>query len=98
MATDPTSNKAPVAVLEYEPSAFEMTLLKHKSKLILVGVIAILGTVGYWGYRLYKEATHKSAAVEFTRAETVEDLKKVAAEHAAQTAGGDATILAAEYV
>lgn len=99
MADSPSgSSKAPVAVLEYEPSAFELTLLRHKTKLILVGVLAVVGTAGYWGYRLYKEASHKDAAVEFTRAQTVDELKQVAANHATQTAGGNATILAADYV
>jgi len=94
MAED--QSKVPVAVLEYEPTAFEQNLLKHKSKLILVGVIAVAGTLGYWGWRLYGEAKHKSASVAFTRASTVEDLKKVASAHSGQTAAGSALIFAAQ--
>lgn len=96
MSDNPTSSKAPVAVLEYEPSAFEDMLLKHKSKLILVAVLAVAGTGGYWGYRLYKEASHKSAAVAFVRANTVEELRNVASKYEGQTAAGNALILAAE--
>jgi predicted negative regulator of RcsB-dependent stress response len=89
-------SKVPVATLEYEPTSFEQTLLKHKSKLILVGVLAVAGAVGYWGWRLTKDSKHHSAAVDFTRAGSVEDLKKVAKEHPGETAAGDAMILAAD--
>jgi hypothetical protein len=88
--------KVPVAVLEYEPSGFEQTLIKHKTKLILVGVLALAGTGGYWGYRLYKEASHRSASVDFVRANSVQDLKAVAEKHSGKPSGGDALVLAAE--
>jgi len=94
MADD--KSKVPVAVLEYEPTAFEQNLIKHKSKLILVGVLAVGGTLGYWGWRIFKDSAHTKAAVEFTRANTVEELKKVAADHKSQSAGGNALLLAAE--
>ena len=89
-------SKVPVATLEYEPTAFELLLLKHKSKLILVGALAVVGTLGYWGWRLVKESKHESAALDFTRATTVDQLKKAAADHAGQTAAGNALILAAD--
>lgn len=87
-----------MAVLEFEHSGFEQTLIKHKGKLILVGVLALLGTVGFWGYRLYKEASQKAAAVDFVRAQTVADLKKVAESHPHQPAGGNAMVLAAQFL
>ena len=96
MADEFTKTKAPVAVLEYEPSGFEQTLIRHKSKLILVGIIAVAGTLGYWGWRLYGEATHTSAAVAFTRAQTVSELKDVAEKHAGKAGAGSALVLAAE--
>lgn len=89
-------NEVPIATLEYEHTGFEQALLKHKSKLILVGVLAVGGTLGYWGWKIYKEAAHTSAAVAFTRANTVEELKKVASEHSGQAGAGNALILAAE--
>jgi predicted negative regulator of RcsB-dependent stress response len=61
-----------------------------------VGVLAVAGTLGYWGWRLVKESKHHSAAVDFTRASTVEELKKAASEHTGQTGAGSALILAAE--
>lgn len=88
--------KVPVAVLEYEPSGFEQSLIRHKSKLILVGVLALAGTAGFWGYKLWKEATNKSAAVDFVRADSVPDLKAVAEKHSGKPAGGNALVLAAE--
>jgi predicted negative regulator of RcsB-dependent stress response len=94
MAED--KNQVPVAVLEYEPTAFEQQLLKHKSKLILVAVLAVGGTLGYWGWRIFKDSAHNKAGVAFTRANTVEELKKVASEHSGQTAAGSALLLASE--
>ena len=94
MAEEP--NKVPVAVLEYEPTAFEQNLLKHKSKLILVGVLAVVGTLGYWGWRILRDTKHNTAAVAFTRASTVEELKKVAGEYSGQSAAGNALLLAAQ--
>lgn len=92
MADEFSKTKAPVAVLEYEPSGFEQTLVQHKSKIILVAVLGVAGSLGYWGYKLYKEATNKSAAVAFVRASTPEDLRKVASEHAGKPAAGSALI------
>ncbi len=96
MADAFSKTKAPVAVLEYEPSGFEQTLIKHKSKLILVGVLAVAGTVGYWGWRIMSESAQKSAAVAFTRAGTVSELTAAAAEHSGKPGAGSALILAAE--
>ncbi|HEX2746571.1 MAG TPA: tetratricopeptide repeat protein [Verrucomicrobiales bacterium] len=88
--------KVPVAVLEYEPSGFEQKLIKHKSKLILVGVLALAGTAGYFGYNIWKDASNQSAAVDFVRASSVQELKAVAEKHPGKAAGGGALILAAE--
>ena len=96
MADAFSKTKAPVAVLEYEPSGFEHTLIKHKSKLILVSVLAVAGTVGYWGWRIVSESAQKSEAVAFTRAETVNDLKSIAEQHSGKPGAGSALILAAE--
>ena len=96
MADAFSKTKAPVAVLEYEPSGFEHVLIKHKSKLILVSVLALAGTVGYWGWRIMSESARKSAAVAFTRAGTVNELKAAAEEHSGKPGAGSALILAAE--
>ena len=96
MADQFSKTKAPVAVLEYEPSGFEQALIKHKSKLILVGVLAVAGTVGYWGWRLYGEASNKSAAVASTRATSVQELKEVAEKHAGKPGAGTALVDAAQ--
>jgi predicted negative regulator of RcsB-dependent stress response len=94
MAED--NSKVPVATLEYEPTSFEQALIKHKSKLILVGVLAVAGAVGYGTWRLVRESGHNAAALAFTRANSVDDLKKVASEYANQSAGGNALIFAAD--
>jgi len=98
MADHLTPSKPPVAVLEYEPSAFENLLIQHKPKLILVGLLAILGTTAYWGQRLWSEHKQKEAALSFVRAETVADLKKTAADHGSEAGAGSALVLAASLL
>jgi predicted negative regulator of RcsB-dependent stress response len=95
---DPTPSKPPVAVLEYEPTAFESALLRHKPKIILVSALALLGTLAYWGNRLWTDHKQKEAALSFVRAETVADLKSAADAHSSQTAGGNALVLAASLL
>ena len=95
MAEESTPSKPPVAVLEYEPTAFENLLIHHKPKIILVAVLAIGGTVAYWGQRLWTEHKQKDAALAFVRAGTVAELKEVAAKHGTENGAGNALIQAA---
>ena len=95
MAEESTPSKPPVAVLEYEPTAFEYLLIRHKPKIILVAVLAIGGTVAYWGQRLWTEHKQKDAALAFVRAGTVAELKDVAAKHGTENGAGNALIQAA---
>ena len=98
MADHLTPSKPPVAVLEYEHSAFENLLIQHKPKIILVGLLAILGTTAYWGQRLWSEHKQKEAALSFVRADTVADLKKTAADHGSEAGAGSALVLAASLL
>jgi predicted negative regulator of RcsB-dependent stress response len=98
MADPNTPAQPPVAVLEYEPSAFERALMMHKSKFILVGVLGVAATLAYFGIKAYRDHKHASAAVDFTRAQTAADLKDVATKHAGQVPGGNALITAAQLL
>ena len=95
MASDPNSAAVPVAELEYEHSPLEDAVIRYRKQLILVGVLAVLGSVGYFGSKLWKESKHKDAALAFTRAQTVGDFRTVAAAHAGQSAAGNALLRAA---
>ena len=98
MASDPNSTAVPVAELEYEHSPLEDAVIRYRKQLILVGVLAVLGSAGYFGSKLLKEAKHKNAALAFTRAQTVGDLRMVASTHAGQSAAGNALIKAAQLL
>lgn len=98
MADNATPSKPPVAVLDYEPTAFEQTLIKHKNKLILVAVLAIAGVVGWFGVKFFTEQAQRSAGLDFTRAQTADDFLKVAAAHRGQPAGGSALLQAADLL
>lgn len=98
MAQDPSHSAVPVAELEYEHSPLEDAVIRYRKQLILVGVLAVVGSLGYFGNKLWKEGKHKEAALAFTRAQTVGELRGVAADHAGQTAAGNALLKAAQLL
>ena len=96
MAQDSSlSTAVPVAVLEHEHSALEDAVIRYRKQLILVGVLAVVGTTGYFGSKLYQESKHRNAALAFTRAETVGELRAVASQHPGQSAAANALLKAA---
>lgn len=95
MSKDPDPAAVPVAVLEYEHSPLEDAVIRYRKQLILVGVLAVVGSTAYFGSKLWKESKHKDAALAFTRAQTVGELRAVAKEKAGQTAAGNAHLQAA---
>jgi len=95
MSQDPSSTAVPVAELEYEHSPLEDAVIRYRKQLILVGVLALVGSVGYFGNKLYTESKQKDAAIAFTRAQTVAELRGVATSKAGQPAAGNALIQAA---
>ena len=52
--SDETPAQPPVAVLEYEPSAFERILMMHRSKLLLVAGLSVAGALTYFGIKVFK--------------------------------------------
>ena len=95
MATE-TPDQAPIAELEYEPSAFEQALARHKNKLIMVAVIAGIGAAGYYTTKLIKEHSNQVSGNAFYKATTLEDYRKVAKEQAGKSAGGNAQLMVAQ--
>ncbi len=97
MAT-PTPKQAPIADLDYEPSAFELAFDKHKSKFVLVGALAGVAALAYYGLRIWKEHSEKSGAEAFSQAVSVEDFRRVAKEQSGKNAGGSALLMAAQLL
>ena len=98
MASDPNTTSVPVAELEYEHSPLEDAVIRYRKQLILVAVLAVVGSVGYFGSKLLKQSKHKDAALAFTRAQTVGDLRTVATSHAGQSGAGNALLKAAQLL
>lgn len=96
MALPPDS--APIAELEYEPSAFEQALAKHRTKIITVVVLAALGGAAYYSLNLWKEHTQAVSGAAFFKAQTLEDYRRVAKEEAGKNAAGNAILMAAQIL
>ena len=97
MAT-PTPDQAPSADLDYEPSAFELAFAKHRSKFVLVGALAGVAALAYYGLRIWKEHSDKSSAAAFSQAVSLEDFRRVAKEQSGKNAGGSALLMAAQLL
>ena len=98
MASDPKQTPVPVAELEYEHSPLEDAVIRYRRQLILVGTLTLLGTVGYFGSKLWNDSQHKNAALAFTRAGTVGELRNVATTHSGLPAAGNALLKAAQLL
>jgi predicted negative regulator of RcsB-dependent stress response len=94
----PTPDQAPLAELEYEPSAFEKALEKHKSKIILVSVIAGLGVAGYYASKLWSEHRLAKSGAAFYQAQSLEDYRRLAQAESGNQVGGNAMLMAAQIL
>ncbi|MES2705367.1 MAG: tetratricopeptide repeat protein [Verrucomicrobiota bacterium] len=95
MASTP---EVPVAHLEFEHSPLEDAIIRHKSKLILVGALAVVGTLAYFGNKLWVDHKDSAAALAFTRAQTVGELREAAAKNPGLPGAGSALIEAARLL
>jgi TolA-binding protein len=91
-----TPDQAPIAELDYEPSAFEQAFQKHKSKLILVAILGGVGALGYYSMKFWKEHQNTKDGLVFFKAETPADYDRVAKDLAGRNAGGNALLMAAQ--
>ncbi len=91
-----TPDQAPIAEMEYEPSAFELAFAKHKSKFILVTLLTGVGALGFYSMKFWKEHRDTQDGLALYKAETVADYERVAKELSGRNAGGNALLLAAQ--
>lgn len=91
----PTPDQAPVATLDYEHSSLEQFIVTHSKKLLLVGGLALAGTLLYLGSRMLSDYKESKSRIAFYQATTLGDLQKVADEHEGQPAAGTAMVDAA---
>lgn len=93
-----TPDQAPIAELEYEPSAFEQAFQKHKSKVILVAILGGVGLLGYYSMKFWKEHQDTKDGQAFFKAETIADYERVAQDLSGRNAGGNALLMAAQLL
>ncbi len=95
---DQHHESAPVAELEYMPSAFELALIKYKKQIILVSILAAVGVASYYTLKLVKQTRNTTGGLAFFRAETAEDYERVAKEQSGKNSGGNALLMAAQLL
>lgn len=70
-------------------------MVTHSRKLLLVGGVALAGTLLYLGSRMLSDYKESKSRIAFFQASTVGELQKVAEEHEGQPAAGTAMVDAA---
>ena len=97
-ATPATPDTAPEARFEWTQSPFESFLEQHFKKL-LIGLIGVAVGVGAW-LVMRQQSEHKAIAQAqaFTGAETLDDYKKVIANHPGSVAAGSAQLMIANLL
>lgn len=90
--TPSDSTPSPIGEISQAPSAFENFLDANQKKLVIVGILVILGIIGYVIYDGLSLMKQKSAAADFAAANTIPQLEAVAKKHQGTPAGGSALI------
>ena len=70
--------------------------LRHRNEVIAVLVVALLGALGYVGFRIYGERRDAAAGELLARAKTVSDYEQVIARYSNTAASADAYLLLAD--
>lgn len=97
-APSATPDAAPVAQFDWSQSPFESFLEQHFKKL-LIGLLAI--GVGVGGWLVLRQQAERKAIAEaqaFTGSETLDDYKKVIANHPGTVAAGSAQLMIANLL
>ena len=92
----PAGAPSPIGEISQEPSKFEAFLDANQKKLVLLGIIAILGLIAYVVYDGLREKGAREDAAVVSAARTVPELEAAAKELDGSNAGGSALILKAE--
>ena len=88
----PTETK-PIVEEEFDMLAF---WIQHKSKVLLFTLLLIIGLIVFGIFQYTQYRGRETAAQDFAKATTVEDLRRVAATHSASPVAGNALLLIAE--
>jgi tetratricopeptide (TPR) repeat protein len=92
-APTPAQGPSPIGEISQEPSAFEAFLDANQKRLVIVGILAIIGLVTYVIYGGLQEMGAKKAAAAVADSRTVPEYEAVSKEFEGKNAGGSALIL-----
>ena len=88
----PTETK-PIVEEEFDLLAF---WIQHKSKVVLFATLLIAGLLAFAIFQYTRHRAREAAAGDFANAKTVEDLRRVAANHSGSAVAGNALLLIGE--
>ncbi|YCM45429.1 tetratricopeptide repeat protein [Verrucomicrobiaceae bacterium 227] len=91
-APTPAQGPSPIGEISQEPSAFEAFLDANQKKLVIVGILAIVGLVAYVIYNGVEKMNNEKAAAAVADARTVPEFEAVSKEFEGENAGGSALI------
>lgn len=97
-APQPEKDSGPIGEISQDPSAFEAFLDAHQKKLIIIGILAILGLVGYVIYDGLRKMADRNAAGDVDAARTVPEYDAVSKKHEGTNAGGSALIFKSQLL
>ena len=92
-APTPAQGPSPIGEISQEPSSFEAFLDANQKRLVIVGILAIIGLVAYVIYNGLQEMGAKKAAAAVAEARTVPEFEAASKEYEGKNAGGSALIL-----
>lgn len=90
----PTQAKPPVEE-EFDLLAF---WIQHKNKVVMFTLLLIVGLLAFAIFQFTQYKAKQAAARDFAAARTVEDYRRVVADHAGSVAAGNALLLLAEQL
>jgi len=92
-APTPAQGPSPIGEISQEPSAFEAFLDANQKRLVMAGILAIIGLIGYVIYDGLEEMGNKKAAAAVAEARTVPEYESANKDYEGKNAGGSALIL-----
>ncbi len=97
-APKPESGPSPIGEISQEPSAFESFLDANQKKLILIGILAILGLIAYVIFDGLSKLSAQNAAGEVAAARSIPELDAASKNHEGSNAGGSALLLKSQLL
>ena len=94
----PEQGPSPIGEISQEPSALEAFLDANQKRLLVIGILAVLGLVGYVIVTGLQKKGKQDAAAAVAAGRTVPDYTALSKEYEGEVAGGTALLLKAQLL